>query len=278
MRARAIAVLLCAAAACARAPADPVRLTLTQASDVAGHAYAAEMVQSITFALPTGTQRGEREYRIRFTFADAQPAAADSVDVTARLDSVRAIMSSPHGRQVVDTRTLLGRTFPLRYARSGGAPSYTASPPAADFGMFGGAFPVSIMVDFLFPRMPDQPVQVGDGWERVHVRRQVDGGSVLTEGNITSRYKLAGYENHDGVRLARLEVASSGDIGEVGAQGSGSTGRLESTGFILLGTLDGSVREASMEESVTISMATGSAHGTRRQTTNYRITSIGRGD
>jgi len=272
--------LLCLAIACARAPEGPVQLMLMQPSDAAGLAYSAEMLQSIVFESPSGVLNAEREYQIRFQFDDAQARGGDSVSVSARLDSVRAIMVSPHGRQVVDTRILHGKTFAFTYARIGGAPTYPSAPPAADFGMFGGAFPVSIMVDFLFPPMPDQPVQVGDAWERVHVRRQVDGGATPTEGSITSRYTFAGFEKRAGAWLARLEVAGSGAL--VGADAHSETatdgaGTLEATGFILLGVADGIVREVSLQESVTAPATMGGSPGTRRQTTSFHITAVASG-
>jgi hypothetical protein len=131
--------------------------------------------------------------------------------------------------------------------------------------MFGGPFPVSIMIDLAFPPMPEQSVQVGDSWERVHARNQVDVGATPTAGNITSHYTLAGFERNDGVWLARLDVASNGDL----TGGTDSIGKLEATGFILLGVDDGIVREVSLQESVTADA--------KRQTTNFRITSVVRG-
>ena len=110
MKSRAVTLLLLSAG-CGAAPNGPVQLTMQPAA-ANGISYASDLTQSVTWHSPQRELQGERTYRIGFTITSAS-AAGDSIRAAARVDSMRAVMDSPHGRQVIDLRRAVGSTFTL---------------------------------------------------------------------------------------------------------------------------------------------------------------------
>jgi hypothetical protein len=223
---------------------------MMQPATASGVSYASELTQSVTWHSALRELQGERTYRIGFTITTAAPAG-DSIRATARVDSMRAVMDSPHGRQVIDTRRMVGNTFALTYAQRGGPANYS-DVPVADFGMLGGAFPASTLIDYAFPAMPDHAVKTGDSWQHTWTRRQVDATSG-TLAQITTLYTLLAFEKLDGAVVARVQVSSKGELSadtSAGAPAWEKPGSVQSNGYVLIGVDDGVVREVALEEAV----------------------------
>jgi hypothetical protein len=186
---------------------EPVRLTLMDASVAAGLEWSSRITHDIDIAANGHTATAQRDYRIRFRFEAARAGTADSVSVTARIDSARAATVIHDGRRVLDARRLPGTTFSLAWARTGGRPAYGRDVPTIDFGTLGGPLPVSLLVDPLFPLMPDRPVSIGDTWEREWVRDHVNGTSLGGRAAMT-RFALATIERSGGHTIARIDIES----------------------------------------------------------------------
>ena len=245
---RALFVLVGFTAACGAAPNGPVSLGIMQPDNARGATYTVMLTQSVVWHSVLSDLKGERTYRLRFRITDATAASGDSVRATATLDSVRAVMDSPHGRQVVDTRRMVGNTFGFVYARAGGPARYDSTAPSVDYSMLGGKFPATVLIDYAFPPVPDHPVKPGDVWEHSWTRRQLDATS-HTEARVTSRYTLLGFEKLAGTRVARVRVKSSGALGaEAGGPAWSKPGSIEANGYLLLGLSDGRVYELSLQE------------------------------
>jgi hypothetical protein len=251
------------------------------AAKAEGRSFRGNLQQTIEVDLPGAANAHgssentlQREVYVRFHFDRARAGSGDSTIVPAILDSLIAVMSSPHGRQVVDTRPLYGARFTLTYALAGGPPAWSAAPPAADFGdMMGGAFPVSALVDHAFLPLPDKAVATRGSWERQWTRRQVD-GNVPTESRVNSRFTLGRTEQREGVRVARVTVTSQGQLTLAGGGAWPRAGQVEATGWILVGVEDGIVREVSLEETATGWVAMGDQQLPFRQKATIRLTLV----
>jgi hypothetical protein len=217
----------------------------------------------------------DRELRLRFHVAESRPGAGDQITVLLAIDSMRSAMSTPHGRQVYDTRRQTAATYTLSYSRQGGRPDYSASPAAEDFAsVMGGPPPISLVLDRMFPPLPDSAIAVGAAWERSWTERGLEAMSVATR-RVHGRFTLVRVEERDGARLARIEVRTTRAADAHAAADSTDTGALESTGTILLGVEDGVVREVTIEERVTGSGMFPGGLAPFRQTTRYRLTRVG---
>lgn len=252
----------------------PVSLRLMSAADAEAKVFTAEYTQTLALE---GEQRVDivRDLRLRWHLEGAA-AAGDSVRATARFDSARGSVSSPHGRQIIDLRKLRGAAMPIAWAPSGGPPRVEGAPPAADFGeMMGAPMPVSHIVAHAFPAMPGRPVQAGDRWERTWTREAMD-GVTGTRGQVTGRFRLARIEKVGGRDIARIEVTWHGDSPAAPAGGqSKPPGPVDGRGTILIGVVDGVVRDVSFEETTTGSALFGPGAVGYRQTVSVRVTGGG---
>ena len=245
---------------------EPVRLTVLGAGFANGHTFAAEFTQALIIRADGREIHVEREYRAGARLSDAR-VSGDSVRVTLTLDSARASTIAHGTRQVIDTRTMVGKSAALTYARQGGVARVADDGPAADFGpRLGGLVPVSVLFDALFPPIPAQPVRVRDSWERTWQRTALDAAAV-TQRPVTARYTLASVETRNGVRLARIGVT-------IAEPAAGDDAAIDATGSILIGLDDGIVREAVLTETVAGNGDLGGAMRAFEQTTNYRLTAI----
>lgn len=249
------------AAAPLRAQGDGVRLSLGDGARLDGRAYVMEMTQ--TAAIEAQGERREigRQARARVRLA-AAPAAGTSQRVTMTLDSLRASITTPHSREVVDTRRHRGRSFAVGYPRAGGSAAFDSTTPALDYSSVGGVLPLGAVLGHLFPPMPDRVVRVGESWERAWTRTSID-GNTLGDRPVTSRLTLRAIDGRGDARVARVEIATRG----APANGAGA---VEAKGFALVEVATGAVREVSIEETVTGTYNFGAGFP-YRQTTTIRI-------
>src|SRR5262245_15899530 len=98
---RAMLLLAALTAGCGAAPNGPVALGIMHPENARGATYTVALTQSIVWHSVLSDLKGERTYRLRFRITDATAASGDSVNARAQINSVKAVMDSPHGRQVV---------------------------------------------------------------------------------------------------------------------------------------------------------------------------------
>ncbi len=189
--------------------------------------YVADYQQDIDWA-GTGL---ERRFGARYTLVGAgDGVGADRT--TVRLDSLAAVMSTPHGRQVFDTRHLVGIEFELAISERGGIPQYPEDAPVLDMGpMMEREVSLSRLMNFGFPELPSDPVQVGDTWTTHSSRPQVE-AVVHLMAEVTTEYRFAGWETVDGVDCARIEGRIAGEM-------EGLVGSEDDPAFTYAGTLQG---------------------------------------
>jgi hypothetical protein len=250
----------------------PVRLMLMDAGSADAKAFTTEYTQTIT-------TQGEmsidivREARIRWRL-EAAKGAGDSVRATVRFDSLRGSVSSPHGRQVLDLRTMRGTGMPIVWSRSGGPPRIDGAPPAADFGeMMGEPMPMPHFVTHAFPTLSAKGVQPGDRWEASFTRVAMD-ANTETRRPITMRYRLMDVEKQNGADVARIEVTWHGDA--PAGTDTREAGAVDGKGFVRIGVVDGVVREVDIEETTSGTARFAPGPFRYRQTTRVRIASAGR--
>jgi hypothetical protein len=222
----------------------PVRLTLMDAGAANRAAFTTEYTQTIT-------TQGEmsvdivREARIRW-HVEAAKGEGDSVRATVRFDSLRASVSSPHGRQVLDLRTMRGAAMPIVWSKAGGSPRVEGAAPAADFGdMMGAPMPMPHFVMHAFPTLSAKAVQPGDRWEASLTRVAMD-GITETRRPITARYRLVDITKASGADVARVEVTWHGDV--PAGTNARDAGAVDGKGFVRIGVTDGVIREVDVEE------------------------------
>jgi len=265
------APLLLVAGACAEPSAHPLRLM--DAAAAAGRAYTGEMQQSTTIERTEGDIQMERDLRFRFRVIEGKAEGTDRVNIVLALDSLRAALSTPHGRQVYDTRTM-ARAVALAYGRTGGRPDYSASPEAEDFTRaLSGPPPLSLVLDRMFPVLPDSAVRVGDTWDRAWTETGVEAMTVATR-RVRAQFRLAGIAEQDGARIAHIEIVVRKTPDER-APADTAAGTLEARGAVVMGADDGVVREADYEEVITGSGMFPGGRTPFRQTTRYRIAQAG---
>jgi hypothetical protein len=260
MRRFPLAILL--VAACSEP--SPVTLQLMDAPAAAGQRFAGEWTQTVVIEREPEDVRMDRELRASLRIEQADAAGENSVNAVLSFDSIRAAVSTPHGRQVFDMREVLHASYRLSYSRSGGAPAYLDASPERN-----GAPPVHPLLDVVFPAMPSQPVQQGDSWEHEWMRTRTDGMSV-TERSVTTRYTLKEFEALDGETIARIELVSSGGP-ETNPADSTRPGTMEAQGTLLLDVASGVVRSVTVEETVTGAALFPGGIAPYRQTTRYRL-------
>jgi hypothetical protein len=260
MRRFALAILLLAACS----DPSPVKLQLMDAPAAAGQRFAGEWTQTVVIEREPEDVQMDRELRAGFRIEQADAAGENSVNAVLAFDSVRAAVSTPHGRQVFDMRGALHASYRLSYSRSGGPPAYLDASPEQN-----GAPSVQPLLDVVFPAMPSQPVQEGDSWEHEWMRTRTDGMSV-TERPVTTRYTLKEFEALDGETVARIDLVSSGGP-EANPADSTRPGTMEAQGTLLLDIGSGIVRSVTLEETVTGAAVFPGGISPYRQTTRYRL-------
>jgi len=237
-----------------------VKLSIADGISLEGRAYTLTLVQDA--ALETGADTHlVRDARFRFHFADGERSTGERSAGAVVFDSARAAVTSPHGREVIDARPLMGRSAPLTWAREGGPAEWSAGGPVVDFGDFGAPQPVSALIDYGFPPLDTRAVRSGDSWERTWQRRMIDGNR-WTETAVTTRLTLDRIDRHGDVTLARITFRTN-------ATGSGGP---SANGSIVIGVEDGVVREVILEDVASGEWSFGEEGVPFRQTTTLRLT------
>jgi hypothetical protein len=244
----------------------PVRLSIADANAIAGRAY------TLTFSQDAALEAGAdthlmRDARFRFRFGAGERISEQRSSSLVVFDSARAAVTSPHGREVIDARPLMGRSVPVTWAHSGGPAEWEPGVAIVDFGDFGTPQPVSALIDYVFPALDARAVRTGDSWERGWQRRMIDGNR-WTETDVITRLKLDRLESHGGVTLARITFRTDA-VGDRGPSASGS---------IVLGVEDGVVREVVLEDLSSGEWSFGEDRVAFEQTTTLRLTLDGEVD
>ena len=265
-RAALLAILAAASTHHALAQGDGVRLSLADAPRLAGRAYGVQFAQ--VAVLESDGERREigREARAVVRLS-AAPTSGAARRVSLTIDSLRASITTPHNRQIVDARRHRGKSFTAAYTGAGGPAVFDSAAPALDYTSVGGELPLAAVLAHLFPPMPDRVVRVGESWERAWTRTSID-GNTLGERPVTTRVTLRGIDGRGDARVARLEILTRG----APANGAGA---VEARGTALVEVATGALRELSIEETVTGTYRFG-AGLPYAQTTTIRIAGAGR--
>lgn len=188
--------------------------------------YVTTYQQAIEVDMGNQPMTATRDFRVGFTL--------DGENVT--LDSLRAAIISAQGRQGIDSRHLVGNTWVMHVPPRGGAPHYMGETPAVNMGaMSGGELPTAWLVDYTFPHLPTGAVEPGATWSSEYQRMHVEGSSHI-QAELTTEYTFVGYETVAGVRTARVESVTSGQLSSIEA----GEDEDESQAWVYAGTLSGS--------------------------------------
>jgi hypothetical protein len=246
---------------------EPLDLSFAAFSEP--RSYVAEYQQDIEW----GTSEVQRRYGARYTFTRVGEGAG-GLSATAVLDSLGVGVSSPHGRQVFDTRYLAGSEFALTISERGGAPAYDAEPVFDMTGMLEGTVTLSRLMNYGFPELPDHPVTVGDSWTSRSARSQVE-AYLTMPASIETEYSFTGWETIDGVDCARIEARIVGKMTAQAVLQHGQradyTGTLEGHATWHFDPDAGSLLQMSGEESSDGLLSTGQKETPIKQHTRVEI-------
>jgi hypothetical protein len=235
----------------------PSRLTLAEGPAMSGAAYTLVLTQDAVIA--GGGAHIVREARLRLRFTDGERLDAVRSRVVLVFDSARGSVSTPHGREVVDARRLVGPALRLEYDHAGGTPEWAGPVPSIDFGAFGGTFPVSALIDFAFPQV-GRPLRQGEAWESTATRRTSE-GNVWIEESVLVRWTLD-----------RIEAGRNGNRAHVTFTLRRPDARtLEAAGFFVVDVRTGLLLDLSYEETVPGTWRFGGEDAPFVQTTTLRI-------
>jgi hypothetical protein len=256
-RAAAALVVLFAFGDTANGQTAPSRLTLAEGPSLSGAAYSLILTQDA--AIADSDSHIVREARLRFRFTDGERIDDLRSRVALVFDSARGAVSSPHGREVVDARRLIGPALRLEYGHAGGAPEWAGQVPSIDFGMFGGTFPVSALIDFAFPQV-GRALREGEQWEATAARRSIE-GNVWIEESVLVRWTLDRIETGPNGRRAHVTFTMRRPDERA----------LEAAGSFVVDASTGLLLELSYEETVPGTWSFGGEDLPFVQTTRLRI-------
>jgi hypothetical protein len=189
-----------------------------QTSD--GQSYVTTIEQTMAVQMGEHAMDGSRELSGGYTIRASETSNGADLQGVVRLDSARATLVMGPGQQRADTRHLPGREFSLALPRAGGVPVYGDEMPSIEMGeRGGGAVPVSVLIDYGFPRLPDEPASVGSSWTEQRTRRQLESTMWVTA-EITTTYTVVGHDTVQGSRCLLIESESSGTLSKGFAHGT----------------------------------------------------------
>jgi len=201
-----------------RADPEPVRLGY-QLPDQAS--YVVSLEQKMAVRMGEYAMDGSRVLRAGYSIRATGAATAEDLNAIVHLDSVHVDLVMGQSRHLIDTRHLPGREFALHMPAASGPPQYDGDEvPTVEMGeRGGGSVPTSLLVDYAFPSLPDEPVSVGSTWTERKTRRQLE-ASVWVTADVTTTHTAVGYDAVEGRRCLVVESESSGTTSDGSAHGA----------------------------------------------------------
>ena len=225
-----------------------------------GRDYRIELRHDVGVESPDGRREIGRELRLRVR-AVAEPVPAGAGRVALRIDSIRASATTPHARELVDTRRHRGARVALRYDAGGGAPTVEGA-PTVDFASVGGELPLASLLALVVAPVPGGALRVGHAVDRSWPRQSID-GNTASDRPVTARLTLRAVEGRGAGRVARIEILTR-------AAATADAGAIEGRGTALVEVATGVLRELSLDETTSGTYRFGDGLP-YRQTTTIRI-------
>jgi hypothetical protein len=172
--------------------------------------YAVAFDQSHTLSAQ-GQERSFGNGRTIDFSATPAPSSDGNLPMTITIDAMTLTIDTPRGSNELDVQKIREQSFDLTLSPSG---EVVDIGKAAEITYFlGGAGEQGIDNDFryLFPVMPEKPLQVGDSWTHPS---GTPGKSFNPQTFIDMRVvnTLAGYETIDGMECAKISSEFSGEL------------------------------------------------------------------
>lgn len=256
-RLAALPLLLALSAAGAQ---DAVAVPRPDATRLDGRDYRIELRHDVDLETPDGRREIRRELRLRVRAAAERPQGGNR-QVALRIDSIRASATTPHARELVDTRRHRGARGAVRYDAAGGPPIVEGA-PTVDFASVGGELPLASLLALVVAPVPGAAVRVGRTVEQRWPRRSID-GNTPSDRPVTARLTLRAVEGRGADRVARVDIATR-------APATADAGAIEGRGTALVEVATGVLRELSLDETTSGTYRFGDGLP-YRQTTTIRI-------
>ena len=154
------------------------------------------------------------DYRIKGVALDKEKNNISQV----AMDSISLVIKTMQGELKPDFGTIIGKEFGLTFSPKGKKVSF--SDPESikvDFGPMAGKREAESFFRDLFPRLPDNPIKIGDTWSVTEERTEPQGGlkiNIKTETVNT----LAGFETLDNVECLKITAKTTGTLDGKGKQ------------------------------------------------------------
>ena len=201
-----------------RASPDPVRLAYQLGDQTS---YVVSLEQKMAVRMGEHAMDGSRVLRAGYSIRAAAAPVGVDLNAIVRFDSVHVDLVLGPSQHRIDTRHLPGREFALRVPAAGGPPQYDGDGvPTMEMGdRGGGSVPASLLVEYAFPALTDEPVSVGSTWTERKTRRQLE-ASVWVTADVTTTHTVVGYDTVEGRRCLVIESESSGSTSDGSAHGA----------------------------------------------------------
>ena len=240
-----------------------VAIPRPDAARLDGRDFRVELRHDVGIESPEGRRDIGRELRLRVR-ALAEPAQGAGRRVALRVDSIRASATTPHARELVDTRRHRGTRVVVGYDAGGGAPTVEGA-PTVDFASVGGELPLASLLALVVAPVPGGALRVGESVERSWPRESID-GNTASDRPATARLTLRAVEGRGAGRVARIEIVMR-------AAATADAGAIEGRGTALVEVATGVLRELSLEETTSGTYRFGDGLP-YRQTTTIRIARV----
>jgi hypothetical protein len=215
-----------------------VAIPRPDAARLDGRDYHIELRHDVGVESPEGRREIGRALRLRVR-ALAEPVQGGTRQVALRIDSIRASATTPHARELVDTRRHRGARVVVRVAAADGA-STVQGAPTVDFASVGGELPLASLLALVVAPVPGGALRVGQAVERAWPRQSID-GNTASDRPVTARLTLRAVAGRGADRVARIEIATR-------AAATADAGAIEGRGMALVEVATGVLRELSLDE------------------------------
>jgi hypothetical protein len=172
--------------------------------------YRVVCTQDVAIDMDGQPMSARRTYKATFTLTD-EGQAANGYRATITLDALDVELVTSDGPHTFDTGHIVGKHLDTALDRKGGALSYAeldSLPPLDTAAMVGVDADVAFLFDYVFPRLPDGPVGVGNTWRVNSTRTQIEGIIPVTT-QVATTHQLAGFQTVDGFRCMKIESRST---------------------------------------------------------------------